>query len=197
MSFDSDDSYVPDPPSFGIFFLIKAGDAASWVRVWSGDGFYDLPADGTDTSGGRYMGIGFPVGLPAISQAINGTSSNIEFSMSGVDATALRLAGADRNLVNGALVYLGLVDIDEHQQPTTSCDWILEGQAGKPRVSRVGRDEGALRTISLPVSTEFVDRNRAAIAWWSPSGQRARSADDAFCDQVPTISAGGVYTWPA
>jgi len=197
MSFDSDDAYVPDPPSFAIFFLLKAGEPANWVRLWSGEGDYELPADGTDTTGGLYQGLGFPVGLPSISQAINGAASSLEFTLSGVDATAIAMAGVDRETVNNSLLYVGIVDLDEHQAPLTACDWLLEAQAGKPRTSRVGQGEGALRTITLPASTDFYDRNLAAVAFWSPTGQRARSPDDTFFDQIPAISAGMIIQWPA
>lgn len=198
MSFESDPAYVPDPPSFAIFFLMKVGaDPANWVRVWSGDGDFDLPADATDTVGGRYVGLGFPIGLPELSQAINGAATSLEFTLSGVDATALRLAGVERDEVDGSLIYVGLVDLDESQQPATACDWLLEAQAGKPRVSRVGQSDTAVRTITLPASTDFFDRNLAATAYWSPTGQRARSPTDTFFDLIPTISQGMVIEWPA
>lgn len=197
MSFDSDETYVPDTPNFAIFFLLKCGEPEQWVRLWSGEGDFDLSADDFDTTGGRYISLGFPVGLPAISQAINGASTTLEFSLSGVDATALRMAGVDRDLVDGSIIHVGIMDLDEHQQPASGCDWLLEARAGKPRVSRTGRSEGALRTITLPASTDFTDRNRAAIAWWSPTSQRVRSPDDTFFDQVPAITAGMVISWPA
>jgi len=198
VSFESDAAYVPDPPSFAIFFLMKVGVAAAgWIRVWSGEGDYALLADATDTTGGHYMGLGFPVGLPALSQAINGAATSLEFTLSGVDATALALAGVDRDQVDGSLLYVGIVDLDEHQQPMGSCDWLLEAQAGKPRTARTGRGDGAVRSITLPASTDFFDRNLSAVAYWSPTGQRARSPDDTFFDQIPTISAGMVIEWPA
>lgn len=197
MSFDSDTGYVPDTPSFAIFFLLKAGAAADWVRLWSGEGDYALPADSTDTTGGIYLGLGFPVGLPSISQAINGAASSLEFTLSGVDATAVAMAGVDRHIVDGSMLYVGIVDLDDYQAPVGACDWLLEAMAGKPRTSRTGQGAGAVRTITLPASTDFYDRNLSAVAFWSPTGQRARSADDSFFDQIPTISAGMIIEWPA
>lgn len=197
MSFDSDPSYVPDPPSFAIFFLLKCGAPDQWVRFWSGEGDYDLPPDTTDTTGGLYHGLGFPMGLPSMSQAINGAASSLEFSLSGVDATAMAMAGIDRQSVDGSPLYVGIVDLDNYQAPLGACDWLLEAQAGKPRTSRSGQGAGALRTITLPAATDFYDRNLAAVAFWSPTGQRARSADDSFFDQIPTMSAGMIIEWPA
>lgn len=197
MSFESDGSYQPDTPNFAIFWLLKVGDAPTgWVRLWSGAGDFDLPADDTDTTGGRYVSLGFPLGLPAFSQAINGAAASVEFSLSGVDAEAMRLVGVDRDQVDGALVYVGIMDLDEHQQPASTCDWLMEAQAAKPRVSRTGQGSRAVRTISLPCVTDFFDRNLAATAYWSPTGQRSRSGDDAFFDLIPTISAGMVIEWP-
>lgn len=197
MTYESDAGYVPDSSGFAIFFLLKAGaTSADWVRLSSVEGGIAAPADDTDTLGGRYDCLGFPNGLPALTQAINGAYENIEFSLSGVDATAIRLLGADRDAVDGALFYIGIQDLDSEQQQVGSIDWLMEGTAGKPRWSRQGLGEGALFTITLPVSTALYVRNQSALAFLTPQGQRARSSDDAFCDYVPKIVAGMIVAWP-
>ena len=201
MSYESDAAYVADGPSFGIFFLLKASraspaDPADWVRLWSGHGDFTLPADDTDTSGGTYAGLGFPVGLGALSSAINGAYTALDFTLSGVDATAVRLFGADRDIVEGALGYVGLLDLDETQQPVGTIDWLAEMIAGLPRASRQGQGDGAIVSISLPVLIGLFDRNQTAVSFWSATGQRTRSADDAFCDLTAKMSEGMVVAWP-
>lgn len=198
MSFDSDAGYVPDTPNFAIFFLLCAGATpADWVRLWSGAGDYAFPADAFDTSGGTYIGLGFPLGIPAISQAFNGSASSLEFSLSGVDATALRAAGVDRETVNMSLLYVGLIDLDEHQQPVGTCDWLTEAQAGMPRTQRVGNGSGSVMSVTLPASLDFFDRNLAATNFWSDASQKLRSATDTMFAFIARMNLGMVISWPA
>jgi len=196
VTYESDTGFVPDTRDFVIFFLLKAGEAADWVRLTSAEGGFPVPADAIDTLGGRYDCLGFPNVMPVLSGAINGAYDEIEFSLSGVDLTAIRMLTTDRAIVNGAQVYVGIVDLDSALQPVGSIDWLLEGTAAAPRWERQGQGEGALFTISLPVSTALYERNQSAIAFLTPQGQRARSPDDAFCDMVPKMVAGMVVDWP-
>lgn len=196
MSGDSDLAYVPDTPSFAIFFLLKAGDEHDWVRLWSGDGDYALEPDATDTGGGIYSSVGFPAGLPALTQVINGAFAALDFTLSGVSALGLALAGVDRDLVNGALVYVGLVDLGAGQAAAGAVDWILTAEAGKPRTRRVAQAEGAERSVTLPTSTALRDRNRAPFSFWTRIGQRNRSADDSFCDRVSLYALDATVQWP-
>lgn len=192
----SDAAFTPDPPNFIIFFLLKCGTPDQWMRAWSGRGDFPLAADAFDTTGGTYMGLPMPQGLPELSQAINGSFQGLEFSLSGVNAEIMTLAGADRDLVNGAKVHVGVMDLDEHQQPIGSADWLFRAIAAKPTVKRSGQGDLATRTISLPVSTAFKNRHLSPVAYLTPQGQRARSADDAFCDLTPAYSAASTVKWP-
>lgn len=198
MSGESDEGYVPDAPSFGIFFLLKQGaDPAKWVRLWSGDGDFPYPADAIDTTGGLYIGLGFPSGLPELTQCINGAFDNLEFVLSGVDENAIKLAGVNRHEVFGSSIHVGMVDLDEHQQPVGSFDWFLEARAGMPRIRRTGQGEDAVRAIVLPSSTAMIDRNTAEFGYWTPGDQRRRSPTDAMCDFTPKYGADTTVAWPA
>lgn len=195
--FESDAGYVPETPSFGIFFLLKAGaDPEDWSRLWTGEHDFDLPPDETDTAGGRYISVGFPTDLPAFSEAFNGSYVSLALSLSGVDATALRLSGADRDEVDGAAVHLGLIDFDQYAQPIGACDWLFKGTAGLPRASREGSGAGAVCTITLPVIGGMTRRNNAQFQFCSPVSQRIRSSTDAFFDRTPSYNAGTTVTWP-
>lgn len=197
MTYASDAGYVPDTPSFGIFFLMKVGaDPALWIRLWSGFGNIRLPSDGIDTTGGTYQGLDFPTDLPGFDLAVNGEAAGVEFSISGVSATAVRLLGPSRADVSGSLVYLGILDLDSALQPVGVVDWLFEATAARPRSKRVGQDEGALYTITLPTMVDAYDREQTALAYWSPRSQDARSDGDRFFDQVPSMSVGMVIPWP-
>jgi hypothetical protein len=53
MTFDSDASYVPDTTNYGIFFLLRAGASADWIRLWS-----LLDEDSDDIIGARlFVGV--------------------------------------------------------------------------------------------------------------------------------------------
>lgn len=192
----SDETYAPDSPAYAIFWLLKVGEPEDWPRLWTGDGDFALSADAVDTTGGTYKSVGFPAGIEAFGQVINGASENIQFSLSGVDATAMRLAGVDRDAVNGSEIHIGMMDFDEFAQPTGPCDWLVELIAGKPRVRREGRDSGAVRTISLPATGGMKDRNMAGFAFWTGASQRRRSSDDAFCDRVTLYTKESTVKWP-
>lgn len=194
----SDEAYVADTPSFAIFFLLKCGEPEQWLRACSVWGDFEVEADAFDTTGGIYKFLPFPTGLDELSQAINGTFQGVEFSMAGtlVTAEVLQLAGIDRELVNGSLINIGIMDLGERQQPAGTLDWLFEAQAGWPKVQRFGRYPQAMRSISLPATAAYKDRHLAPIAYLTPQGQRARSADDAFCDLTPAYSSNSTVKWP-
>lgn len=194
---ESDDAYVPDSPSFAILFLLKCGTADQWVRFWSGFGPYQLDPDDIDTDGGLYTGLGTIQGLPELSLALNGGYSSLEFNLSGLTAEALALAGADRDIVDSAKIHVGLIDMGPFYVPIGETDWLMRAIAGKPRTKRVGTGEQAIRTITLPATLAFQDTNLTASEFLTPTGQRARSGDDAFCDNTPAYSANTTVKWPA
>lgn len=195
--FASDGAYRPDTPTFGIFFLLKAGaDPAQWVRLWTGEHDFDMPADAVDTTGGRYISLGFPAGLPVLSNVFNGSYTSGQFSLSGVDATAIKLFGADRAACNNAPIHLGLVDFDDNVQPIAAVDWMARLIAGMPTMSRQGQSDGAIRTISLPWVAGFFNRNLAPAEYLSGQAQRRLSPDDAICDNVYRMEIGLAVPWP-
>lgn len=193
----SDEAYVADTDSFAIFFLLKCGTPDQWVRATTIWGGAPVEADAIDTTGGAYWGLPFPTGLPELSQVINGTFQGIEITLSGLSVTneLQELVKVDRDLVNGARLHIGVMDLDERQQPASALDWLFEAQAGWPRIQRIGKSPTAFRSVTLPATAAFKDRNLAPIAYWTPQGQRARSADDAFCDNTPAYSAISTIKW--
>lgn len=198
MSGESDAGYLPDGPSYAIFFLLKqGGDPAGWVRLWSGDGLHRLGADAIDTTGGDYIGLGFPANVPALTQCINGAFDNLDFVLSGVDQTAIDLSTVNRDQVFRSPIHVGLCDFDAAAQPIGTPDWLWEAKAGKPRIKRSGQGDTAVRAIVLPSSTAMVDRNVAAYAYWTPADQKARFPTDQGCDYTPSYAEDTTYAWPA
>lgn len=193
----SDDAYVADTPSFAIFFLLKCGTEEQWVRFWSGQGLFELPADATDTTGGTYAGVGALLGLPELSGAFNGAYSALDFSLSGFPPEAVAAALEAADLVEWSRLHVGMVDLDHHQAPVGACDWMFRARAGRPAIKRTGQGLRRVRTISLPALTSFGDTRLTASRYLTPTGQRARSADDAFCDLTPAYSSNSTVKWPA
>lgn len=198
MAYESDDGYLPDTEGFAIFWLIKIGEvSADWVRAWSGDGDYAVPADAWDTFGGTYKSIEFPLGIPALTQAVNGASGTLEISVSGVTQEAMALSRERRDEVSGAMVHVGVVDLDQYGAPRGSIDWHFEAVAGTPNQAKDGSGEVAVWSIGIPIATGFVERNdNTQLEFWSANSQRSRSSDDAGADLVAGMSEGNVIAWP-
>jgi hypothetical protein len=194
---ESDDAYVPDTLSVAFFWLLKCGTPDQWVRFWSGFGNYPHAADAIDTRGGIYTGLGDLQGLPELALALNGAFSGLEFSLSGLTVEALVLAGVDRDLVDGASIHVGMRDLGPFFEPVGGTDWLMRAIAGKPRTKRQGTPPQAVRTVTLPATLAFQDTNLTASQFLTPTGQRARSADDAFCDLTPAYSSNSTVKWPA
>lgn len=185
------------------FLLIKTanGSPPTWVRLWSGVGRHDMTANNIDTQGGTYLGVGELVGMPVLSQLVNGTAERVEFSLSGVDPAILALADAEADTVRAAPVHVALMAFDDEFQASTSPVWVWEGEADVPRVSRqsVAGDDGSfqvVRSMSLSVGSVFTGRRRAKLSFMNGVDQRRRSSDDAFCDRASVYSAGTTRKWP-
>lgn len=187
----------------GVFLLIKAnnGSPPTWLRMWSGVGDHDMDANAIDTQGGTYLGIGDLVGLPTLSQLVNGVAERVEFSLSGVTADIIALADAEAETVRNVPVHMAIVAFDEDFQASTSPVWVWEGESDVPRVSRqsVAGEDGSfqvIRSVSLSVGSIFTGRRRPQNAYFTGIEQRARSADDAFCDRANGYSLGTTRKWP-
>lgn len=197
MSFESDAGYQPDTVNYGIFWLLKVGDPADWVRVWSGARDRRVAADSTDTAGGVYTGLNFPLEIPDFEICLNGQTGSGEFTMSGVGETAIRLLGVERDACQGAAIHLALQDFDREWQPIGSPTWLFEAIAARPKTSRQGLKSEATYTISLPWQNEFYDREEAALAYWGPSSQQRRSSGDRFMDRIPSMAERDIIDWPS
>lgn len=183
------------------FLLVKTSGAAGWLRLWGGVGNYAMAANNIDTLGGVYTGLGEVIGMPTLSQLINGVADRIEFQLSGVDPKTLALVDADAETVRSAAVHVALVAFDDAYQAATQPAWVWEGEADVPTVSRqstMGQDGTIeiIRAVSLSVGSVFTGRRRPKMSYLTGVEQRRRSPDDAFCDRVSSYAQGTTDQWP-
>jgi hypothetical protein len=157
--------------------------------IWSGIGDLDLPANSLDAGVRRYLGAGKLLELPDLEQLINGAADRIEVTISGVSAEAIRLSTEDAPSVKGASAHVGAVRFDRHWQ-LTEVEWIGQLRADTLSVASQSSDNGRTRSVTLSMGTDFTDRSRAPLAFFTDADQRRRSPDDAIFDHVAGISAG-------
>lgn len=174
-----------------LLFRLDAG-ADGPQRLWTGDFDFPVPADGVvETDDCIYSGVGQVVGaLPALTQLVNGQAERISFTLSGVSPELVALATDDIATVPGAGIDLGFCMLDGDLQRCTPIAWVahLEGQF--LTLDRQDSGGAPVRTIGLTASTLFTIRQQPRGEFWTPQGQRLRSAGDSFFDRVPGLTKG-------
>lgn len=160
------------------------------ARVWSGHGDIIIPSDIVEPSPALYLGGGELVNIPDIDQVINGTAARVDVTVSGVSAETLRLALEDAPSVKGAAVHVGIVYFDDAWQ-VDEVEWVSVLAAGPLTVaSQSGNDGSRTRSITLSIGTDFTDRCKAPVAFFTDSDQRRRSPTDSIFDHVAGLNAG-------
>jgi len=163
--------------------------SAPVARVWGGHGDLIIPADIVETAPATYLGGGELVNIPDLDQLINGTAARIDVTVSGVSARTLSLALEDAPSVKGADVHVGIAYFDDDWQ-LDEVEWLSVLRADTLAVSSQSSQSGRTRSITLSIGTDFTDRSKAPIAFFTDADQRRRSPDDAIFDHVAGISAG-------
>lgn len=171
-------------------------DAGPGVRIWSGAANFGLGVTGPDAAGGVYQGLGVIVAVPTLKIPLNGSFSQHEFALSGVDAQVVRAFDVDRAVLQGANLSWARVELDASMQPIAEPVWLWKGSIDSPRIARDGSGSTAVRTISLMTSTGSVTRKRRVAAYWSGPQQRSIDPDDAACDGTAALAAGTDEIWP-
>jgi hypothetical protein len=159
-------------------------------RVWSGLGDIIIPSDIVEAEPALYLGGGELVNLPDIDQVINGVAARVDVTVSGVSAATLALALEDAPSVRGADVHVGIVYFDSNWQ-TDEVEWVAKLGAGPLTVaSQTGNDGSRTRSITLTIGSDFLDRCKAPVAFFTDSDQRRRSPTDSIFDHVAGLNAG-------
>lgn len=155
------------------------------TRLWGGVGDLIIPADIVEPAPALYLGGGSLVNIPELDQVINGTAARLDITVSGVSAVTLALAIEEAATVKGAKVHIGNVYFDDDWQ-IDDVEWIAVLRADTLTTAR----QGQTRSITLSIGTDFTDRSRAPVSFWTDADQRRRSPTDRFFDHIAGISAG-------
>lgn len=168
------------------------------VRLWAGNGWLDVAADGVETEGGRYLGAGQLLNLPAVSMLINGIAERVEFGLSGaaINSRVVELADEEAEDVRGVDCWLGLIGFDADEQ-ATAIRWPWNGRADTTNISYSGDSMQPARQVSISVGSLFTFRQRARLGFWVDADQRRRSPDDLFCVRVASYSVETTKPWPS
>jgi hypothetical protein len=171
------------------------------VRVWTGPGPLEAPADTVET-GGIYKGIGSISGWPAVDALINGVASRVDFTLSGLPTGYLSLADEDAETIRFAPVHLGAWFLGADWQPHPLFPtplWVWSGTADSIQAELVGGDESTppSATVTLSVGGGDTGRKSQRQSYWTGTDQRRRSADDAFCDLTVNYTERAQKRWPS
>lgn len=160
------------------------------LRIWTGHGPLDTPADSIDPAGARWTGGAHLLDIPSLKLLLNGGADRIDIRVSGVDAYTLRLAQEDRAEVRDASVMIGFIDFDQAWQPTGPITWEWRGLADVMTVSSSGSAQGRERTITLSIRSGDTRRSNPRPAFFTFDDQHRRSPDDDIFSHVAQITAG-------
>ena len=161
------------------------------ARVWSGHGDLLIPADIVESAISKYLGGGELVNLPDLEVVINGVATRVDIVLSGVSAKVIALAVSEATSVKDADVHVGIAYFDDDWQ-LIEVEWVGKLRADTLTTASQATQNGRTRSVTLSIGTDFTDRSKAPIAFFTDADQRRRSADDAIFDHVAGISTG---TW--
>jgi hypothetical protein len=159
------------------------------ARVWGGLTDLIIPADTVETAPALYLGGGELVDVPDLQMLLNGTAQRLDITISGVSPQALSLAQEDAASVDGALVHIGKVYFDDALQ-IDSVEWLAVLFAGPLTVASEPSATGRSRSISLSIGTDFTQRSKAPLGYFTDADQRRRAPDDRIFDHVAGITSG-------
>lgn len=177
-------------PEYRESYLLKIDHPDEPARIWSGVGNLEIPADIVEAAPATYLGAAGLLDVPSFRQLINGVAERLEFSISGVNDTTVRLALEDAPGVRNAAVYVGRIDFDQDWQQLGPVEWEATFRADMLTVESQASGGGRVRTIKLSVGSADTGRSFAPAAYFTDADQRLRSPDDRFFDHVAGITRG-------
>ena len=183
-----------EAPRYGL--LIRVGTATPF-RVSSVIGYLETTSDDTLDPSQIYKGVGILTGLPAMRQLLGGVAERIEFRFAVTRVTTGWVDDPDSD-INGAPVNVGVVFFSKTWQMVRWLSgappvaWVWSGSAD---VAAWNYDAGK-ETISLSCGSEFTDRGRAGMNFWTQASHTLRHAADNFCKLVVGYTIARVLKWP-
>lgn len=188
------DALDGDCQRIGVFFRMAT---TPLIRLWLGVGDCRVGDNAYDDGGATYSGLGQLLGVPAVTQLINGTAERVSFQVSGVSQELLAKASADSDLVRGVMVNLGIGIFGPDWQQLGVPKWLFRGSADFMTVSQASGDDGAItRTIELSVGSRMTGRRRAGLSYLTDQDQQARSSGDRFCERTVLYTNTINKVWP-
>jgi hypothetical protein len=165
-------------------------DVAPVLRIWTGHGPLETPADSFDPGGATWLGGGHIISVPQLKVLIGGIADRIDIAVNGVDAETLRLAIEDRAEVQNATARIGRVEFDANWQVIGPIAWEWRGVADTLTVGSQQSESGRERRITLSLRTGDTYRSNPLLSFFTDADQRRRSPDDAFFSHVAQITGG-------
>lgn len=159
------------------------------ARVCSGVNPIIIPADAVELAPARYLGGGQLVSLPDLNQLINGVADRVQVMVSGVTGSVLASFKAESPSLKGAAVHVGIAYQDDDWQ-ITDVEWLSVLRCDAPTIGSQAAQTGCTRSITLSIGTDFTDRSRAPLAFFTAADQARRSPDDQIFDHVSGITTG-------
>lgn len=163
-------------------------------------GVNDLPVgfDSIDPAGTVYMGGGRLQGIPNLEVLVNGRSSAINFTVSGIEPRTGAKVIDSLPPVRGKLVQVGLTTLDKYHQPVSNIVPIWTGIASHPEESQAPVREGENPTLSLSLAVVGGEntRSRPSRSLWSDAMQQAERPGDLFCKNTGAYARGIQPKWP-
>lgn len=181
--------------SLAVFLRVETDPA---LHLYFGVGDMPVGFDSIDPSGTIYQGGGRLQGIPSLEILVNGKSSAINFSVSGVDpATGAKMIDSIPD-VRGKLVQVGLTTLDKYHQPVSNVVPIWTGIASHLEDGQAPVKEGENPTVSLSLAVVGGEntRSRPSRSLWSDAMQRSKYPTDAFCKNTGAYARGIQPVWP-
>lgn len=171
-------------------------DCAPAVRLWTGPMKFKLAANGPDTAGGLYLGLGLMTQVPSLKLPVNGTAEDHVFGLSGVSAQIVRLIEADRDALRGARAFIARMELNPDGTVLGAPIWLWSGVVVSPRMQRDGSNGQVTYTISIMTSSGSTARKARQLTYYTGVQQRKRDGADTSCDNTAQYAAGTTVIWP-
>lgn len=169
-------------------FGIRIG-SSNVGRIWNGFGLLPVPADIVEADPAVYLGGGEILSAPDFEHCINGTAERIEIKLSGVSRNIVPLVQEEAASVKGAKVHFVRFEFDDDWQLSV-VEYETVFRADKLSVNSEASDNGRTRTITLSIASDYTNRSRAPMSYFTDQDQRRRSPTDAIFSHVSKITQG-------
>lgn len=164
------------------------------IRLWGGNGLL------TTNDAVEWQGLGTMGSLGGIEQAVNGEAPEASFTLSGIDATIMRLARDEfeaevrGRMVRALIQFFGTDDPDDpdNQRCLDAPYPVWAGICLKPSFV-LGQD--GERSVTIAAESLFSLRNRPRYAMYTDRDQQLRFPGDKGFEFVGTLIKK-VLTWP-